>query len=146
MAAKKKKKKARKKATRKKAKASRENGKKGGRPKFELDESQWRMFDAMCAAGALEVDIAEAFGVDRKTINTCVKRDRGLGFSAYREQKKGRGRAALAAKQYEMAMNGNTAMAIFLGKNWLGQSDRMRSESTVKSSSTVIYLPDNKRK
>lgn len=126
--------------------ANRKNGRKGGRPKFQLTVDQWRMFDAMCSAGALEVDIAEAFLVDRKTIDTMVKREREMGFSAYRRQKKGRGRAALAAKQYEMAMNGNTAMAIFLGKNWLGQSDKLSTDANIKTDNTVIYLPSNGRK
>jgi len=77
----------------------------------------------MCACGALEEDIAVALDVCRDTINTICKRDRGLTFSAYRTQKKGKGRVSLAAKQLEVALNGNVVMLIWLGKQWLDQKE-----------------------
>lgn len=119
----------------------------GGRPQFTLDKDNWRMFDTMCAAGALQGDIAEAFLTTVKTLDLMCKRKTKLSFSAYREQKKGRGRAALAAKQYELAMKGNVVMCIWLGKQWLGQSDKTQLEAKVQASAPVtIYLPDNGRK
>lgn len=98
--------------------------KKMGRPPIVWDEDKWKMFDAMCACGALEEDIAEAIGVDRDTLTAICKRERGgLTFSAYRALKKSKGRISLAAKQLEVAMGGNIAMLIWLGKQWLGQKE-----------------------
>ena len=36
----------------------------------------------------------------------------------------GVGKASLRRRQFEAAMDGNTAMLIFLGKNYLGQTDQ----------------------
>lgn len=115
---------AKKKASPKKAAAARENGKMGGRPRRELTGKERAFFDAMCAAGALEKDISEALAIDRDTLAAICKRDYGMGFSAYREQKRGKGRAALASKQLQVAMSGNPTMLIWLGKQWLDQHDR----------------------
>lgn len=43
---------------------------------------------------------------------------------------------ALRKKQWESAMNGNIAMQIWLGKQELGQSDKV--EQTIKDEETVI--------
>jgi len=113
-----------KKASDKKAKAARANGKRGGRPRRELNEQERKYFEAMCSAGVPAEDIAEALSIDCDTLAAICKRHYGMGFSVYREQKRGKGRAALAQKQFQVAMTGNPTMLIWLGKQWLGQSDR----------------------
>ena len=98
--------------------------KKRGRKLIVWNEDTWRMFDAMCSCGALEEDIAEAIRVDADTLSAICKRDRdGLNFSEYRKLKKSKGRVSLAAKQLEVAMTGQVAMLIWLGKQWLGQKE-----------------------
>lgn len=54
------------------------------------------------------------------------------------ELSKGRAsrKMALRKKQWESAMNGNIAMQIWLGKQELGQSDKV--EQTIKDEETVI--------
>src|SRR3990172_1880151 len=125
--------------------ANRKNAKSAGRPRWAMTEKEWTLFDAMCSAGALEIDIAEAFRVEWKTINAMLKRERMMDFSHYRKQKMGRGRANLAAVMYDAAMKGNTTMQIFLSKKWLGMSDRQSVDTTVRTSNVVVYLPDNGR-
>lgn len=112
-----------KRASTKKAAAARANGKKGGRPRRELDHVERDFLDAMCGAAALEEDIAQVLKIDRNTLNAICKRDYGVGFSAYRAQKMGMGRARLAAKQLEVALDGNVVMLIWLGKQWLQQTE-----------------------
>lgn len=46
-------------------------------------------------------------------------------------EKKGMGRVSLRRAQFRMAMK-NVAMAIFLGKQWLGQTDVNRSDISIK--------------
>lgn len=121
-----------------KAEAARENGTKGGRPRRQLDPQERDFFDAMCGAGALEADIAEVLKVDRKTLDTICKRDYGMGFSAYRQQKLGAGRAKLAAKQLQLALDGNVVMCIWLGKQWLDQREPThRVEATGKDGGPI---------
>lgn len=114
---------------RKRAAASKRNGKKGGRPRRVLEMREQKFLEAMCSAGALKEDICEALGMDRNTIDAICKREFGLGFSAYRKQKKGKGRAMLCAKQLEVALRGNVAMMIWLGKQWLEQKEPVQRKA-----------------
>lgn len=44
----------------------------------------------------------------------------------------GVGKASLRRRQFEAAMDGNTAMLIFLGKNYLGQTDQGQKAEEAK--------------
>ena len=63
------------------------------------------------------------FNCSIDTIEAAVKRTHGVDFAEYKEQKSGKGKISIRRKQFEVAMNGNIAMLIWLGKNWLGQTD-----------------------
>ncbi len=105
--------------------------KKGGRPKLQWDVDQWRRFDTFCAARDVQDDIAEAMEADKKTIDALCKREKGMSFSEYCNQKRGYGRALIAGKQLEVALSGNIAMLIWLGKQWLDQKEpRQTNELT----------------
>ena len=54
-----------------------------------------------------------------------------MEFSSFSEQKKSEGVELLRAKQFEMVMNGNVTMAIWLGKQYLGQRDKSEIDHTV---------------
>lgn len=109
--------------TARKKKASRANGKLGGRPKRELDAKDLKFFDAMCVAGVFEQDIADVLGVSTDTINRICKDLFGIGFAVYRKQKTLLGRVRLRQKQHEVALMGNVAMLIWLGKQELDQRE-----------------------
>ena len=47
-----------------------------------------------------------------------------MKFAEYFEQKRGKGKIALRRKQYDVAMSGNVTMLLWLGKQYLGQSDK----------------------
>lgn len=112
--------------------------KKGGRPQKTWDELQWKQFDTFCAARVPKGDIAEAMATDAKTIEAICQRAKGIGFSEYLEQKKGYGKALLAGKQLEVAMSGNVAMLIWLGKQWLDQKEpKQFLEHTGKDSGPI---------
>lgn len=131
------KKKATKRSTKKRGKkksAKKKRKKKAnGRPRVMWTKPDWEKFDLMCRVGVRQVDIAEAFGIDRDTVAAMVRREKGVGFSAYKDQKAGHGRAHLLAKQMELAMAGDKTMLIWLGKNLCGQSDK----STIDTNLTL---------
>ena len=53
----------------------------------------------------------------------------------------GVGKASLRRRQFEAAMDGNTAMLIFLGKNYLGQTDQgARHEDEHEASSRLAVM------
>jgi hypothetical protein len=96
------------------------------RPKKDLSEIKfngWEQLDALIIWADQEY-CAEKLGIDRGTLTLRIKEKTGLDFPAYKEQKKEAMRVNLRKKQYEVAMNGNVSMLIWLGKNELGQADK----------------------
>ena len=92
-----------------------------GRPRVEID---WNTFDALCGVQCTLAELAAHLGVSEDTIERAVKRERGMSFADYFAQKRKAGFVSLRRKQWELAMAGNPTMLIFLGKQWLGQSDK----------------------
>lgn len=69
------------------------------------------------------------FGVTDKTLDRWVKETYGESFSAVFRQKRGRGKVSLRRSQWRLAVeNLNPTMLIFLGKQFLAQSDLLPAE------------------
>lgn len=94
------------------------------RPKKELDKEQ---FEKLCHMHATQIEICEFFNVDENTLNRWCKRTYKAGFSQVFKQKRQGGKMSLRRKQWNLAEK-NASMAIFLGKNYLGQSDNPNEE------------------
>lgn len=85
----------------------------GGRPKIQID---YKQVEAMASVMATQEEIASFLGCSVRTL----QRDEEF----CRVYKKGldTGKMSLRRRQYELAKK-NASMAIFLGKNYLGQKD-----------------------
>jgi len=94
-----------------------------------LKNIDWDQVDKMCAIHCTGEEQAAVLGVDYDTLNTACKREQGVGFSDYFKQKASNGKMSLRRKQYTAAMDGNTTMLVWLGKNWLGQTDQIEPEA-----------------
>lgn len=92
---------------------------KKGRPRKEIDQ---RQFENLCALQCTEVEIEDWFDVTDKTLNSWCKRTYGKNFSEVFRQKRGRGKISLRRTQWQLAEK-NANMAIWLGKQYLNQSD-----------------------
>lgn len=95
------------------------------RPKKEID---WKKVDELLEAQCHGTEIAAYFGIHEDTLYKRVQDKYSMGFSAYSQQKKARGKAALKLAQWENAKDGNTPMQIWLGKNHLDQKDKVEKE------------------
>jgi hypothetical protein len=91
-----------------------------GRPPILID---WVEFDKLCAIQATLEEIAGWFQCSVDTIENKVKEEKGMLFSEYYAQKRSTGKISLRRAQHNMALK-NPTMAIWLGKNWLDQSDK----------------------
>lgn len=100
---------------------------KSGRPQFPID---WEIVDGMCAIQCTGLEIAGVLGCSYNTLVRAVKREKELTFEDYFAQKSVEGKVSLRRKQYDTALEGNTTMLIWLGKQWLGQTNR--NESSIK--------------
>jgi len=106
--------------------------KKVGRPRIELDREQiFQLARLHCTIK----EIADFFKVDRDTIAD--------NYSA--EIKKGRadGRIRLRKKQFDLAMQGNVTMCIWLGKQILEQNENNLDEDNLPQP-LIIQEDDNK--
>lgn len=95
---------------------------KKGRPRKEIDK---RTFENLCAIQSTITEMCAIFECDSKTLENWCKREYGMNFSQVFKEKRCKGFISLRRAQFQKAIDEkNTAMLIFLGKNWLGQSDR----------------------
>ena len=91
----------------------------GGRPKKDIDK---KMFENLCGIQCTKAEICACFELTDKTLENWCKRTYGAGFSEVFQQKRGIGKISLRRYQFEMAKK-TPSMAIWLGKQYLGQSD-----------------------
>lgn len=93
----------------------------GGRPSVEIDQES---FEKLCAMQCTRNEICSWFGITDKTLSRWCEKTYGEGFSATYEKKREDGRISLRRMQFRLAEKSAT-MAIFLGKQILGQKDNV---------------------
>lgn len=92
-----------------------------GRPEKPIDQ---KVFEGLCAIQCTEEEIADAFDVSIDTIARWCKKTYEMTFAEVFSQKRGKGRISLRRSQFKLAEK-NATMAIFLGKQYLGQRDNV---------------------
>jgi len=105
---------------------------KGGRPKKEIDK---RIFENLCAIQCVKDEICDIFDVDEKTLTRWCKDTYNMGFSDVYKKKSATGKMSLRRYQFDLAKK-SPAMAIFLGKNYLGQKDTF--EQNIEDKNGII--------
>lgn len=111
-----------------------------GRPKIPIDKKQ---FENLCALFCTKQDIADFFECSEDTIeNWCKKtyqdeNGKPMTFSAVYKNKKSKGKVSLRRMQHNLAKK-NASMAIFLGKQELGQRDVI--EQQMESPNVIINI------
>ena len=85
-----------------------------GRPKTKIDKEN---FEKLCGLQCTEIEIADFFNCSIDTINNWCKETYGETFSDTFKKKSASGKRALRR------------MAIFLGKQYLGQRDYVEEET-----------------
>ena len=89
------------------------------RPRKEIDK---KPFENLCGLQCTLEEICGWFGVSDKTLNGWCKRTYKASFSEVFRQKRGKGMIAVRRAQWRLAEK-NATMAIWLGKQYLGQRD-----------------------
>lgn len=91
----------------------------GGRPKKEINQN---MFEQMCGIQCTKDEICSILDIDEKTLTRWCKDTYNMGFSDVYKKKSQVGKMSLRRMQFKIAEK-NPTMAIFLGKQYLGQRD-----------------------
>lgn len=102
-----------------------------------------KQFEAMCGIMCTKEEIADIFDVDENTLNSWCKQTYGDTFSVVYKKKTSNGKMSLRRFQFKQAEK-NSTMAIWLGKQWLGQKDYQEAELAVKETPKIdISVIDN---
>ena len=97
-----------------------------GRPRKQINKTE---FEKLCFLQCTRSEFCTWFDVNEDTLNKwCKENYDGKTFSAVFKEKRENGLISLRRTQFQLAEK-SPAMAIFLGKNLLGQTDKM--EQTV---------------
>lgn len=97
----------------------------GGRPRKEIDQKQ---FENLCGLQCTEEEICGWFDITDKTLNRWCKRVYNKSFSEVFREKRSKGKISLRRHQFQLAEK-NANMAIWLGKQYLGQRDQVEIEA-----------------
>lgn len=105
-----------------------------GRPKKEIDREE---FEKLCGIMCTEEEICCWFDVTDKTLTRWCKETYGESFSEVYAKKREKGKISLRRSQFRLAEK-NATMAIFLGKNYLGQRDVLEQNITTYEDLTPL--------
>ena len=92
------------------------------RPKKEIDKEQ---FEKLCGLQCTKEEVCYFFDLTDKTLERWCKETYHKGFSEVFREKREVGKISLRRAQYETALKGNASLLIWLGKQYLGQSENV---------------------
>jgi len=104
-----------------------------GRPKKRIDKDQ---FEKLCGIQCTEQEIASFFDCDISTLSRWCKQTYACTFEDISKKKASIGKISLRRTQWKQAER-SERMAIWLGKQYLGQTDKMEA--------TVAQIDDSQR-
>ena len=105
-----------------------------GRPPVELDR---KAFESLCKLQCTESEICSFFGVTDKTLVRWIKRTYSMTYSEAYKRFSQDGLISLRRLQFKHAEK-SAAMAIFLGKQYLGQRDVVEQSGETGSGVTIV--------
>lgn len=108
------------------------------RPRIEIDKEQ---FEKLCSIQCTLGEIAGFFNCSEDTIERWCKREYKQGFAEVFAIKRGMGRVSLRRTQFKMAEH-NATMAIWLGKQYLGQKDQQEITVDTSADETIKKMDD----
>lgn len=106
-----------------------------GRPHFQIDKKQ---FENLCQLQCTQEEIAGFFGCTVLTLGKWCKREYKMTFGEVFAQKRVGGLISLRRNQFRIAQK-NAVMAIWLGKQYLNQTD----EQKITQEIMPIVINDN---
>ena len=112
-----------------------------GRPRKDLTDKEWEMFLSMMRISCTQVECCSVLGMDEDTLERNIAERGEVNFSEIYKKYSGQGKTSLRRLQYSSAESGNVTMQIWLGKQWLGQTDKTDTNVAI-SKAPVVNLTD----
>lgn len=107
-----------------------------GRPQKEIDQT---MFEKLCGLQCTQEEIAGMFDCSVDTIERWCKRTYSETFAETYKKHSANGKTSLRRAQFKLAEK-SAAMAIWLGKQYLGQRDRDIADAMDRSNGVLESL------
>ena len=108
------------------------------RPRKEINQEQ---FEYLCGIMCTLEEIAGFFNCSEDTIENWCKRHYKERFSEIYKKFSARGKQSLRRYQFDLAKK-NATMAIWLGKQWLGQKDEQVIEVNRNADETLKAMDE----
>jgi hypothetical protein len=99
-----------------------------GQIKQKQDNISKVLFENLCSIQCTKEEICSVLNVSEKTLNSWCNSVYGGNFSLVFAKKREYGKSSLRRTQWKLAER-NTAMAIWLGKQYLDQRDKQEIET-----------------
>lgn len=115
------------------------------RPTKDLENMNfdgWDQLDALIVWASQEY-CCEKLGVNTDTLTKKIKEKYEMSFSEYKSKRQEPMRINLMKKQYDIAMAGNVSMLIWLGKQYLNQSDKQETVHDISKIQIKIDQEDD---
>ena len=95
------------------------------RPKIELNDLDFDGWDLLFALAPFHTreECAFKLGISSDSMTERIKEKYDLDFPAFKDKSREGMKSNILHKQYEVAMNGNVTMLIWLGKQYCDQRD-----------------------
>ena len=100
---------------------------------------------ALCRIQATAEECASVLGISQDTLERRLKAEHNCTFSEFYKRHSGPGKCSLRRLQWKLARAGNPTMLIWLGKQWLGQTDKIvhaEDEASAQPVQVVVNVVD----
>lgn len=113
-----------------------------GQIKQKQDNINRSLFENLCSIQCTKEEICAVLEVSEKTLNSWCNNVYGQNFSLVFHNKREFGKSSLRRKQWKLAEK-NSTMAIWLGKQYLGQRDNfeeVNNEEIDKAKEIIVSI------
>lgn len=98
-----------------------------GRPRIDVDMDQLtELVRIQCTAE----ECAQVLGITAPTLDARLKESGYANFLDFYKKHSAEGKSSLRRAQFKAAKEGNATMLVWLGKQWLGQRDKIEATGT----------------
>lgn len=98
----------------------------------------WNQIANMCEIQCTQAEIAKVMGCEENTLRAACKRDNKKDWAQFYAEHRAAGCISLRRSQWKKAItNLDTTMLIFLGKNMLGQKDKVENDVNMSGGQTI---------
>ncbi|WP_405379328.1 hypothetical protein [Phascolarctobacterium sp.] len=120
----------------------------GGRPIKLISELGMELIEKLAGLMCTDEEIAAMMSDqhERISVDTLTNENNGKTFAECKEKGQAQGKASLRRNQFKLSES-SAAMAIFLGKNWLGQTDKQEVKTELSGDGSIVFniMPASQR-